>query len=201
MSCASHLIENINKKLNSTQYSSTSGSSNEFIFKKILRKFGLIFFRINAKYSETSVILINEGVVVCSNHVSLIDGIIIALTSPRPMFFAVTTEYSRKFSFSRLGLKFLETMGFGRVIPIDSSSPFGIRILAKELQRGESVMIFPEGKISDDGNPLPIQPGVLWLAERTNVRMVEVRINGAEKSRFFSKSGKSFFPKIFIEYL
>lgn len=169
---------------------------------KVVRKFGLMMFRVRASYSDSSKSLIqNGGVLVCSNHVSLIDGIIIALSSPKPMLFGVTTEYSRRPSFYLMGLKFLEYMQFGEVVPIDSSSPYGIRRLSKGLSLGQSVMVFPEGQISLDGHPMPSQPGVDWLIAKSNPAVVNVRITGAEKSKFFAKSGTSLWPKIHVEFL
>lgn len=167
------------------------------VARLLLRVLVLRILRVRATYNLGSIELLKRGrVIVCSNHVSFLDGVVVALISPSPLVFGVDSEFSRQSKFSRRGLAVLSFLGFGRVVPIDSSAPFGLRALYKALANGESVMIFPEGCISETGEPLPDQPGVEWLVQRAHARIVRIQISGAEKSRFFAKSGRSFWPVI-----
>ena len=152
-------------------------------------------------YSAASVERLRAGpVLVCANHVSLIDGVIVALASPVPLVFGVDTDFSRRSLLARSGMAALAALGFGRVVPIDAGSPFGLRALRKALDRGESVMLFPEGRISDTGWPLPEQPGVAWLAARCRAPVLRVRIRGAGRSKLFAKAGSAWWPRIDMEF-
>jgi acyl-[acyl-carrier-protein]-phospholipid O-acyltransferase/long-chain-fatty-acid--[acyl-carrier-protein] ligase len=164
-----------------------------------IRRCVLFALRVRTSYRKETLQALSLGpTIVCSNHVSLIDGVIVALTSPIPLTFGVDTDFSVRTKLTRNGMAALAWLGFGSVVPIDSTSPYGIRALAKALDRGESVMIFPEGRISDNGQPGDDQPGVEWLARRSGARVRRIRIAGAENSRLFAKSGRHLWPRVQI---
>lgn len=48
----------------------------------------------------------------------------------------------------------------------------------KVIENGESVLIFPEGKLSKDGTLLEFQPGFLMLARLTDAPVIPVAISG-----------------------
>lgn len=162
----------------------------------------LRLLRVSTSYSQETLKKLQERqVIVCANHVSLLDGIIVALASPVPLAFGVDSEFSRKSKIASSGLNLLAWLGFGSVVPIDASSPFGIRSLSKSMKLGNSVMLFPEGRISDSGAPGPEQPGVQWLASKhPNATIVRVQIRGAERSQLFAKSGTKLWPAIHIAF-
>lgn len=168
--------------------------------RSTLRLVALRLLRVRASYSPASVDLLHQGrVIVCANHVSLLDGVIVALASPVALTFGVDTDFSRRSKAASCGMAALAWLGFGAVVPVDAGSPFGVRALAKALDQGENVMVFPEGQISDRGL-LPDQPGVSWLERRSGASVLRVRICGAEKSRFFAKKGQEFWPRIYVDF-
>lgn len=170
--------------------------------RPVLSSLLLRVLRVSTSYSsETLDILGKHQVIVCSNHVSLLDGIIVALASPVPLAFGVDTEFSRKSNAAAAGLRVMAWLGFGSVVPIDNTSPFGIRSLSKAMKHGNSVMLFPEGRISEDGQPGPEQPGIQWLAAKhPNAVLVRIKIQGAEHSQLFAKSGTKLWPAIHIHF-
>lgn len=171
------------------------------LLRGAVRLLALRILRVQASYSPSSIELLRRGrVIVCSNHVSLLDGVIVALASPTPLTFGVDTDFSRHSLAASRGMKALSWLGFGAVVPIDTRSPFGLRSLRKALERGESVMVFPEGAISPTGQPQPDQPGVEWLSNRTRAPVLRIHIAGAERSRLFAKSGTEFWPQINITF-
>lgn len=169
--------------------------------RHLLRVVSLRLLHVDASYTPAIIERMRQRhLIVCANHVSYLDGLLIALTSPIPLVFAVDTDYSRRSSIARQGLALLTWMGFGTVVPIDAHSPFGLRSLRAALDRGDAVMIFPEGSISSNGHPQPVQQGTAWLTSKTGAAVVNIRILGAERSRVFAKSGCAWWPRITIEY-
>jgi acyl-[acyl-carrier-protein]-phospholipid O-acyltransferase/long-chain-fatty-acid--[acyl-carrier-protein] ligase len=139
------------------------------------------------------------GTLVVSNHVSLLDGVLIVLSSPVPLAVGVDGDYSRRNPLTAAGMRFLSWLGYGWVVPLDQASPFGMRKLKRSLSDGRAVLLFPEGRISPDGREQPHMPGAGWLVTSVGAPVVRARIQGAEKSRFFAKAGKQLWPEIVIE--
>lgn len=169
--------------------------------RSVVRVLLLRLLRVRATYSPGTVELMRKGrVVVCANHVSLLDGLVVALASPAPLVFGVDTDFSVRSKTARRGMAALAFLGFGAVVPVDMGSPFGIRALVKALDRGDSIMLFPEGRISELGQVQPHQPGLAWLVARSGAPLLRVQISGAERSRFFAKEGRDFWPRIDVQF-
>ena len=165
--------------------------------KHFLRVAALFILRVRVRYSAGSLNQLGRGkTITVANHVSLLDGPILALLSPVPMTFAVHTDYSRRSRLAVAGMNMMARMGFGSVVPLDSQSPYGMRKLLRVLDEGGNVMIFPEGGI----NGGTVQPGLSWLMDKSGAGLVEVKITGAEKSRLFAKNGVEWMPRIGVEF-
>lgn len=143
--------------------------------------------------------LLNGRTILISNHVSLLDGVLLALLSPVPLAVGVDSDWSVKNPWTASGMAFLCWLGYGWVVPLDARTPHGLRLLARHIKAGRSVLLFPEGEISPDGRPLAPRPGVQWLAHRTKAQVVRASIIGAERSRLFAKAGNAWWPAIQIE--
>lgn len=168
---------------------------------RLLRKVLLFLLRARVhNESQLSAKLEKGRAVVCSNHVSYLDGIIISLASPRPMIFPVDTEFSVQSYWPRLVLRMFEWLGFGEVIPMDSSNPMSLRKLKRRLENGDCILLFPEGRISTNGELQPEQPGLTWLVEHCKPEVIHMRLEGIEKSVLFSKSGKHPYPRTTIRF-
>ncbi len=169
--------------------------------RALLRKSFLPLLRVRASYCAHSLDALQRGpAIVCANHVSLLDGFIVALASPVPLTFGVDTDYSRRSKVAMRGMAALAWLGFGAVVPVDIDSPYGIRTMLKRLKAGDTLMLFPEGCISQDGTPQPEHQGIHWLQQRAGVKLIRVQITGAENSRFFAKSGTAFWPSINLAF-
>lgn len=117
---------------------------------------------------------VEGGVLICSNHQSNLDPILIGVVSPRfPNYLGKKTL----FNFPPLGwlLRKLDT------IPIDRSSSgiAGMKETLRRLKRDESVVIFPEGQRCFDGELQPLMNGFVALAKRTGVPIAPMGIDGA----------------------
>jgi len=126
------------------------------------------------------------AVLVC-NHVSYVDALVIAAASPRPVRFVMDHQIFR-----------IPVLGFvfrtGRAIPIAPAreDPEALAraydAIAQALEGGDLIGIFPEGKITFDGQLNPFRPGVKRIVERTPVPVVPLALRGLWGS-FFSRRG------------
>jgi 1-acyl-sn-glycerol-3-phosphate acyltransferase len=144
---------------------------------------------------STQARLVAGGCLVACNHVSFLDGILLALASPVPLSITCEPLYARRTWRSRALFGVLSRLGFGTVLALGPESPLGIRGVLRSLANGSSVVVFPEGRISPDGAPLPAMAGFSWLKRRTS-RLIHVRIEGAHRSRLFGKKGDQWWPRI-----
>lgn len=163
----------------------------------IWRRLVLKALRVNVTYGDVSQRLLSGGpLLVTCRHFSLLDGVIIAFASPRPMVFPVTTKHSVRNRFTHYGLRCLEALRLGRVVAMDSDHPVAARTLLRALEDGEAVMLFPEGRIAKPDEDLPDMRGTDWLRRRARVEVARIDLSGVERSRLFAPSGDLLWPKI-----
>ncbi|GIK24776.1 MAG: glycerol acyltransferase [Rhodocyclales bacterium] len=127
------------------------------------------------------------AVIVC-NHVSFVDALVIMAASPRPIRFVMD---HRIFKIPVLNFVFRE----GRAIPIASAKEDPALLeqayeeVAKALEAGDLVGIFPEGRITDTGELYPFRKGITRIVERTPVPVVPMALAGLWGSFFSRKDG------------
>lgn len=122
------------------------------------------------------------GALVVANHISLLDGPLLACLSPHPLTYAITATYARH-PLWRRALDVLVRCKFGKYVTVDPTSPFGMKSILRALESGTGAVIFPEGKISRDGRLAGLQPGATLAAQRTGAIVLPIRIRGLEQPR------------------
>lgn len=138
-----------------------------------------------------------KRVLIVANHVSLLDGVLIAAFMPERITFAVNTEWANKWFMPivRMLVDFY---------PIDSRSPLSLRSLIEELKKNKKIMIFPEGRITVTGSMMKIYEGAGIVAQKAGAKILPVRINGAQYSKFSYLKNKirtRFFPPVSLDIL
>jgi len=132
-----------------------------------------------------------------ANHTSLLDGILIAAFMPEKIMFALNTEWYNKWYIKICGI-------LVKFYPIDPSSPISLRQMIEQMKKNHKVMIFPEGRITTTGGLMKVYEGAGVIAEKADAKIVPIRINGAQYSKFsyLNKTLKTrFFPKISMQVL
>lgn len=156
--------------------------------KFLLRIFFKIFFRIKIYGKEK--IPLSGKLILCSNHLSYIDPVVIESFFPRIIFFMGKIEIFNN--------RFLNSFfKFFNVFPVDRKgfSRFAIRHSYNILEKGEILGLFPEGSRSTDGIIGEGQKGVGLIAAMSNSSILPVAI--AETNNIIQKPRKRiFFPKI-----
>ena len=115
-------------------------------------------------------------VILAPNHCSLADPWIMCATSPNPLRSLAAEDLFR----IPVLKQFLYGMG---AFPLKrgESDPAALQKARDFLGQGATVMIFPEGRCSSDGEPLAWLPGLAVLALRSGVPVLPVKIRGSRE--------------------
>lgn len=127
------------------------------------------------------------GVLLLGNHISWIDWAVVLMAVPREVKFVMD-----KTIYNKWYLKWLLKMF--KAIPIsNASSKSTIQIIAKELDAGHMVVVFPEGSITRNGHLGEFKRGFEKVLEltTTDVRVIPFYIRGLWES-MFSRANKKF---------
>lgn len=130
------------------------------------------------------------AVLVC-NHVSYLDAIVIMAISPRPIRFVMD---HRIFKTPVLSWIFRTA----KAIPIAPAKedPWLMEKayvdIAQALHEGDLVCIFPEGKLTRDGEINPFKGGIMKIIERSPVPVLPLALRGLWGSLFARGGGNPF---------
>jgi 1-acyl-sn-glycerol-3-phosphate acyltransferase len=118
-------------------------------------------------------------VIFAANHRSFLDPFVIATLTPRPIYFVAKKELFEK---SRIQRWFLNGLG---AFPIDrgSGDDAAMGVARRILERGDCVMIFPEGTRVRPGPLGRPRRGVGRLALETGAAVVPVAVHGTDDVR------------------
>jgi 1-acyl-sn-glycerol-3-phosphate acyltransferase len=138
----------------------------------------LIYHRVRIKgLRELENFLAVSGgpVVLAANHASYLDPPAVGMAFPAPLRFVAWDGLFKVPIFSAL----IRALGAVPVSQENKNSAAGLlRQVIGFVESGFSVLIFPEGRRSPDGNLLPPEGGVAMVALKTNAPVVPVWIDG-----------------------
>jgi 1-acyl-sn-glycerol-3-phosphate acyltransferase len=137
---------------------------------------------------------------IVSNHVSYVDALVITAACRRPIRWVMD---HRIFAVPFLSF-FFRTV---RAIPIAPAKEDATLLeraydtIASELQNGELVGIFPEGRLTSDGEMAEFRGGIMRILSRTPVPVVPVALSGLWESLFARNRAKlqhvaKLFPRV-----
>jgi 1-acyl-sn-glycerol-3-phosphate acyltransferase len=111
--------------------------------------------------------------ILVANHASFLDPVLIATYVKRPVRFLVSDEFYRNPRLNAL-LRWLGTIPVGG----DSGMIRSFRRVAKVIDGGGLLGIFPEGGITRDGAMRPFRAGAATIALRMGVPVVPIHLAG-----------------------
>ncbi len=164
----------------------------EFFLRFVIYILAICMYRVRTKRHEN---IPSEGAaVIVANHVSFVDWMFILATSPRPIRFMVFAPiyYSK-------ALHWLFKMAKATPIDSEKANPKAFAKafdeVAAALERGELVGIFPEGKLTSNGEMDMFRRGIERIIARTPVPVVPVHLDGLWGS-MFSRKAKWQLPRL-----
>ncbi len=156
-----------------------------------------LIFRLEVKGIE-NLEKAGENYVIALNHVSFLDApVILSLLDKKPVF-AIDWQIAQAWWVKPF-------LGIAKCFPMDPTRPLSTRGLIKEVQNGESLVIFPEGRLTVTGSLMKVYDGAAMIADKANARIVPVRLEGLERT-YFSRVPSDFvrrslFPKVRVTFL
>jgi acyl-[acyl-carrier-protein]-phospholipid O-acyltransferase/long-chain-fatty-acid--[acyl-carrier-protein] ligase len=146
-------------------------------FRHLLKIVLAIFFRPTVKGLENLDPVMEGPAIVICNHQSFADVALLVAYIPRNLTFAIDV-YRAQAWWVRFFLKFYKT------VPVNPSQPIGARELLSALDRGEMLVIFPEGRLNDTGSIMKVYDGTALVAARARCDVVTVILEDMEYTRF-----------------
>jgi acyl-[acyl-carrier-protein]-phospholipid O-acyltransferase/long-chain-fatty-acid--[acyl-carrier-protein] ligase len=129
---------------------------------------------------------------VIANHTSWLDAALLAAFLPEAPTFAVDSRVAE--------VPWVKPfLAWTTAYPLDPTRPLSLKTLCSLVEKGGTVAIFPEGRLSTTGGLMKVYDGAGFIAQRTRAQVIPVHIDGAQLSPFTrlgSKYRRHWFPRI-----
>jgi acyl-[acyl-carrier-protein]-phospholipid O-acyltransferase / long-chain-fatty-acid--[acyl-carrier-protein] ligase len=168
----------------------------ETVIKALVKGALRILYRVEIAGAE-NMPKAGERAVVVVNHVSFLDGLLLAAFLPGKPTFAIHSHIARRW-WAKLAMKLF------KAFPVDPTNPMAAKAMVKTVREGNTLVIFPEGRITVTGALMKVFDGPGMVADKADAPVIPVRIDGAQYTRFSHLKGKvrlRAFPKIKLTVL
>ena len=115
--------------------------------------------------------------IVALNHVSFLDApLALSLLDQEPVF-AIDSGIAQRWWVK----PFLRVT---KAMPLDPTRPLATRTLINAVKGGETLIIFPEGRLTVTGSLMKIYDGAGLIADKSGAMVVPVKLDGLERTVF-----------------
>ena len=168
----------------------------ETVIKSIVRLMLRLLYRVEVAGGE-NMPQPGERAVVVVNHVSWLDGLLLAAFLPGKPTFAIHSRVAKSWWV-------VPALKLFRAFPVDPTNPMATKAMVKAVREGRTLVIFPEGRITVTGALMKVFDGPGMVADKADAPIIPVRIDGAQYTPFSRLRGKvrlRAFPKIRLTIL
>ena len=152
------------------------------------------FYRLEVRGLE-NVDKAGSNAIIALNHVSFLDApLALSLLNDEPVF-AIDSGIAQRW-WVKPFLKITKAM------PLDPTMPLATRTLINAVKAGETLIIFPEGRLTVTGSLMKVYDGAGLIADKSDAMVVPVKIDGLEQT-FFSRLSRAqvrrrWWPKVTV---
>ncbi len=152
------------------------------------------FYRLEVRGLD-NVGLAGSHCIVALNHVSFLDApLALSLLDQEPVF-AVDSDIAKRWWVK----PFLRVT---KAMPLDPTRPLATRTLINAVKSGETLIIFPEGRLTVTGSLMKVYDGAGLIADKSGAMVVPVKIDGLERTAFSrlsrSQVRRRWWPKVTV---
>ena len=115
---------------------------------------------------------------------SFLDAALAASLLGRDPVFAIDSDIAKRWWVKPF-------LRFTRAMPLDPTKPMATRTLINAVRAGETLIIFPEGRITVTGSLMKVYDGAGLIADKSEAMVIPVRIDGLEATPFSRLSSGS----------
>lgn len=155
------------------------------------------FYRVEVSGRE-NIAKAGDNAIIALNHVSFLDAALALSILDKEPVFAIDHGIAQRWWVK----PFLKLT---RAMPLDPSRPLATRSLINAVKNGETLVIFPEGRLTVTGSLMKVYDGVGMIAEKSGAQIVPVRIEGLEATIFSrltrEQVRRRWFPKVRVTVL
>ncbi|CAM3379070.1 1-acyl-sn-glycerol-3-phosphate acyltransferase [Halomonas lysinitropha] len=152
--------------------------------------FVLVHFVYRLRFRGRHQIPLSGPAIVVCNHVSFMDALVVGGASPRPLRFLMDKPI-----YDSPWLNWLFRLVGAIPVDADRHDPGSVRHalteVSRALRQGEVVMVFPEGRLSPDGEMHPFRRGLELILARDAVPVVPAGLAGLWGSWTSHQGGKA----------
>jgi len=131
---------------------------------------------------------IQGPIILAGNHAGLLDSLILMAAFPRHFRFLMDEKV---FGWSVIG----RLVRYGNILPINPQrAKASMTCAVRALRDGESICIFPEGKLSLNGQLGGFQEGVAFLQEKSEATILPFALTGSFEAWPYGQRFPRFYP-------